>query len=67
MSEAPNFKAIKRWFAEHRPDVSQEQLGVIMQQDAYILLMAGAFEAGREFQQRNPEAEKFLNPFKDYK
>ena len=67
MSQAPNFASIQRWFKENRPDVSQHQLATIMEQPAYVLLMAGAFEAGREFQQRNPSAEKFLDPYKTYK
>lgn len=64
---APNFTAIKRWFEENRPDVPQYQLDRIMQEDAYALLMAGAFEAGREFQGRNPDCGKFYEPGEVYK
>lgn len=67
MTDAPNVKAILRWFEENRPDIPAYQLEEIMKQDAYILLMAGSFEAGRDFQQRNPDAEKFLSPWKEYK
>jgi hypothetical protein len=64
---AANFTAIKRWFKENREDIPEYQLDRLMQEPAYMLLMAGAFEAGREFQQRNPEAGKFLEFGVQYK
>ena len=64
---APNFTAIKRWFKENRPDVPEYQLDGFIDNQAVAMLMAASFEAGREFQGRNPEAGKFLDPFQVYK
>ncbi len=65
MTEAPNFVAMKRWFAENRKDIPARHLAFIMENDAHVLLMTAAFQAGREFQMRNPEAGKFLE-LKEY-
>lgn len=64
---APNYTAIKRWFKENRPDIPAYQLERLMDEPAYALLMTASFEAGREFQQRNPEAPKFLEFGVEYK
>ena len=67
MATAPNVLAILKWAEINRPDIPQYQLEELMQQDAHILLMSMSFEAGRAFQTINPEAGKFLDPFKEYK
>jgi len=64
---APNFVAIKRWFKENRSDIPQHQIDRFIDEPAYALLMSASFEAGREFQQRNPEAGKFLDFGVEYK
>lgn len=64
---APNFAAIKRWFEENRPDVPQYQIDRFLQDDALAMLMASSFEAGREFQGRNPACGKFYELDEVYK
>lgn len=49
-------EAIKRWLAEHRPNLLP-QLPQWFRNDAIYTLMAIGFEAGREFQHRQPDAE----------
>ena len=66
MATAPNFAAILQWAKINRPDINQHQLEALMQQDAFILVMAMSFDAGRAFQTVNPDAGKFLDPFKTY-
>jgi len=56
-----NYIAIKRWFAENRSDIPAAHIDRIMENDAHALLMTASFEAGREFQMRNPDAGKFLD------
>ena len=63
---APNFKAILNWFQDNRPDIPKDQIESMMSHAVCVLLMAGAFEAGREFQNKNPQAGKFLDPLGEY-
>jgi hypothetical protein len=48
-----NFEAIKAWVKKNRPDL-ELYMEPLMKQDAVILLMTTAFEAGRQFQSDNP-------------
>ena len=50
-----NLQAILDWVEKNRPDCLAQVTGLI-DQDAAILLMTMAFEAGREFQRENPTA-----------
>jgi hypothetical protein len=48
---------IQNWVHKHRPDLSfEEHIEPGIRNHAIGCLMAIAFEAGREFQQDNPEA-----------
>jgi hypothetical protein len=54
---APNEAAIRKWIKDNRPDLPQHQIDGIMDNPGVFGMMSMAFEAGREFQIRNPEAE----------
>lgn len=55
-AKAPkNLQAIRDWVSKNRPDCSH-YLPAIEQDNAMILLMTMAFEAGRTFQKKNPKA-----------
>ncbi len=51
---APNEKAIRKWVADHRPDL-QSQIDSLVESQAAFAIMSMAFEAGRDFQRANPE------------
>lgn len=54
ITTAKNFQAIEEWVREYRPDLVQ-YLPMCQKQDSMILLLTVGFEAGRQFQKKNPK------------
>jgi len=63
-----NFKAIICWCERHRPDLTA-QFEAMIDADLEALLMVAAigFEAGREFQSKNPSLEADNTPTEPFK
>lgn len=62
MSEAKNVKAIRKWVAEHRPDVMGSIEEILRGEAAgrqpgtgMFFLLAIGFAAGRKYQRENPD------------
>ena len=58
MDEGRNTKAIRGWFAVHRPDVEKSIVDNLISTPPSFALLAAGFEAGRHFQAEYP----YLDP-----
>lgn len=55
MAEPKNLAAVRKWFKENKPDVSDELFEALVANHGLWGLILMGFEAGREFQKENPD------------